>query len=160
MPACCVCMCVYLWAQPVFEEMEGMRRMAKMRSCLFVVRGCGILLVLCDTWSDVNVLGCVWDRVSWKKQRGRWTDNPVCLMRLNAGIDWSPNHRRKWAWKWMVLCPWLAVELGSWIGGMLAAERHGLNVHETWFHLCLIYSYMILAKWSNKKGRGRTVKGM
>lgn len=53
--------------------------------------------------------------------------------------------------------------LWSWVvglEGMLAAERHGLNVHGTWFHLCLIYSYMILAKWSNKKGREGTVKGM
>lgn len=46
--------------------------------------------------------------------------------------------------------------LWSWVvgsEGMLAAERHGPNAHGTWFHLCLIYSYTIPAKWSNKKGR-------
>lgn len=87
-------------------------------------------------------------------ERGRGEDGqiiPSAWWDWMLGIDWSPNHRRKWAWKWMVLCPWLAAELGAGVGGMLAAERHGPNVHGTWFHLCLIYSYMILAKWSNKK---------
>lgn len=32
--------------------------MAKMRRCLFVVRGCGRLLMLGDTRSDVNMLLC------------------------------------------------------------------------------------------------------
>lgn len=52
--------------------------------------------------------------------------------------------------------------LWSWLVGlerMLAAERHVLNVHGTWFHLCLIYSYMILAKWSNKKEEGESERG-
>lgn len=47
--------------------------------------------------------------------------------------------------------PLACCRAGCWGWGMLAAERHGPNVHGTWFHLCLIYSYMILAKWSNKK---------
>lgn len=115
--------CVYLWVEPVGGDGMDEWKMAEMRSCLFVVRGCGRLLVLGDTWSDVNVLLCVWEGVSWKRQRGRWADNPVCLMRLNAGIDWSPNHRRKWAWKWMGLCPWLAVELGGWVGGDVSCRK-------------------------------------
>lgn len=44
--------------------------------------------------------------------------------------------------------------LWSWVRGILAAERLGLNVNETWFHLRLIYSYMIWAKWSDKKEEG------
>ena len=46
---------------------------------------------------------------------------------------------------------------GGW--GMWASERHGLNVHGTWFHLCLIYSYTIPAKWSNKKGKRANTEG-
>lgn len=47
----------------------------------------------------------------------------------------------------------LLVSRAAGLQGMLAATLHGLNVHGTWFHLRLIYSYTIPTKWSNKKVR-------
>lgn len=130
-----------------------------MSSCMNVVRGCGRLLVLAVTWSDINVLQSVWEGVSWESKGGdgqiipsAWWDWMLGLIdRLIIGGNGPEN---EWdsalglLWNWVV-----------GLEGMLAAERHGLNVHGTWFHLCLIYSYMILAKWSNKKRNRRNSEG-
>lgn len=139
-----------------FEEMKWMSE--RWDEKLSVVRGCGGLLVLGDTWSDVNVLHCVWEGVGWKRERedgqiipSAWWDWMLGLIdRLIIGGNGPEN---EWDSAFGLLLSWVVG-----LEGMLAAERHGLNVHGTWFHLCLIYSYMILAKWSNKKGRGGTPK--
>lgn len=57
----------------------------------------------------------------------------------------------------MGICPWLAVELGQRdlsCRKTINSRLRRLNVNETWFHLRLIYSYMIWAKWSDKKEEG------
>ena len=138
--------------------------MVEVNNCLFVVGWCGRLLVSGDTWSDVNVLLCVRDRVGCKRERQRWPDNPVCLMRLKAGIDWSPNHRRKWAWKWMRLCPWLAVELGSlraegMVGGGCELRKDMALMCMGPDFICVWYT-VIRSRLNDqiKKGRGRTRK--
>lgn len=116
------CFCLCWWAQPVGGERVSERWPRWEAVSLWSE---DVVDCLCWVILDLMLICCCVCEMQWvwKRQRGRWADNPVCLMRLNAGIDWSPNHRRKWAWKWMVLCPWLAVELGGWVGGDVSCRK-------------------------------------
>lgn len=57
-----------------------------MRSCLGSED-----VVECFCWVilDLMLMCCCVCGREWveRERRGRWADNPVCLMRLNAGID-------------------------------------------------------------------------
>lgn len=104
---------------------------------------------LADTWSDVNVPLCERERASNGGGDGQiipsaWWDWRLGLIdRLIIGGNGPENE-----WDSALGLPGSRAA-GS--QGMLAATLHGLNVHGTWFHLRLIYSYTIPTKWSNIK---------
>lgn len=155
----CVCVCSLLRRQRRCWE-KGV-----MKNCLFVVGWCGRRRALGDTWSDVNVLPCVREGgeclTEWREgERGdgkiipsAWWDWRLGLIdRLIIGGNGPEN---EWDTALGLLWTWAAG-----LQGMLAAARHGLNVQGSWFHLCLIYSYTILAKWSNKKRKRGNMEGV
>lgn len=152
---------VYTCEQSLLEEMEWMSEkwLRWEAVCLWSE---DVVDCLCWVILDLMLMCCCVCGREWV-ERGRGEDGQIIP---SAWWDWmlglidrliigGNGPENEWdsalglLWSWVV-----------GLEGMLAAERHGLNVHGTWFHLCLIYSYMILAKWSNKKGRGGTVKGM
>lgn len=97
--------------------------------CLWSVRRCR-LHESCVTWSDVNVLLRASENVSQRASASRRGGDgqiiPSAWWDWSPRIDWSPNHRRKWAWKWTGLCPWCTAEPRQQDHGLVrAAARHG-----------------------------------
>lgn len=114
-----------------------------------------------DTRSDVNVLLCESQRKRKRESSGgkdgqiipsAWWDWRLGLIdRLIIGGNEAEN-------EWDSALGLLGSRAAG-LQGMLAATLHGLNVHGTWFHLRLIYSYTIPTKWSNKKSKGEPGRG-
>lgn len=85
----CVCFLTYMCVceHSRLEEMEWIRE-RWLRWAAVCLWSEDVVDCLCWVILDLMLICCcVWEAVSWKRQRERWADNPVCLMRLNAG-DW------------------------------------------------------------------------